>query len=85
MAGAGVGLDDLRKVLRRRGRQRGERIGDATGDATSGTSALDLRDEAEELFAQADEMLRQGDLGGYQQTIALAKAKVAEAIDALEG
>ena len=67
------------------GESTGDATDDATGDATSGTSALDLLDEAEELFAQADEMLRQGDLGGYQQTIALAKAKVAEAIDALEG
>jgi uncharacterized membrane protein (UPF0182 family) len=59
--------------------------GEATGDATGDTSAVDLLSEAEELFVQADEYLRQGDLGGYQQTIALAKAKVAEAIDALNG
>ena len=40
---------------------------------------------AEELFAQAEELLRAGDLGGYQETIRLAEDKVNEAIDALEG
>jgi hypothetical protein len=43
-----------------------------------------MLDEAQRLFAKADEQLRAGDLGGYQDTIALAKAKVAEAIDALD-
>ena len=41
--------------------------------------------EAEELFSQAEDLLRAGDLGGYQEMIALAEAKVAEAIDVLEG
>jgi len=55
------------------------------GTATGASSAIDLLDEAQDLFNQADELLRSGDLGGYQETIALAKAKVAEAIDALGG
>jgi uncharacterized membrane protein (UPF0182 family) len=55
------------------------------GSATGEPSALTLLDEAEALFSQADDLLRAGDLGRYQETIALAKAKVAEAIDALEG
>jgi uncharacterized membrane protein (UPF0182 family) len=54
------------------------------GSATGEPDALALLDEAEVLFAQAEELLRTGDLGGYQDTIALAKAKVAEAIDALD-
>jgi hypothetical protein len=54
------------------------------GSATGEPDALALLDEAQVLFAQAEELLRAGDLGGYQDTIALAKAKVAEAIDALD-
>jgi len=59
----------------------------STDDGTPAVdgSALDLLDEAQDLFDQADELLRAGDLGGYQEMLALAKAKVAEAIDALEG
>ena len=57
----------------------------ADGSPAGEPDALALLDEAEALFAQADELLRAGDLGGYQETIALAKAKVTEAIDALEG
>ena len=54
------------------------------GSATGQPDALALLDDAEELFAQAQEMLTAGDLGGYQKTIDLAKEKVAEAIDALD-
>ena len=55
------------------------------GSATGGGSALDLLDEAQDLFDQADERLREGDLAGYEEMLTLAKAKVAEAIEALEG
>ena len=55
--------------------------GPATGD---GSTALELLDEADRLFVQAEELLRAGDLGGYQATIELARAKVAQAIDALD-
>jgi hypothetical protein len=52
---------------------------------TGEPDALTLLAEAEDLFSQAEDLLRAGDLGGYQEMIALAEAKVAEAIDALEG
>lgn len=55
------------------------------GTSGGGESALDLLAEAQDLFDEADDQLRSGDLGGYQETLALAKAKVAEAINALEG
>ena len=55
------------------------------GAAVGDSDALTLLAQAEELFAQAEELLRAGDLGGYQETIRLAEDKVNEAIDALEG
>ena len=55
------------------------------GSATGDPDALTLLAEAEDLFSQAEDLLRAGDLGGYQEMIALAEAKVAEAIDVLEG
>jgi uncharacterized membrane protein (UPF0182 family) len=77
----------------------GDATGEDTGDDTSGdtsddtsddtapardATALELLAEADALFVQAEELLRAGDLGGYQQTIELARAKVAQAIDALD-
>jgi hypothetical protein len=66
----------------------GEDTGDQStvgnGSATGEADALGLLAEAEDLFSQADELLRAGDLGGYQQTVDLAKAKIAEAVDALQ-
>ena len=67
------------------GETTGDQPGADTGTTPGGDSAVDLLAEAQALFDQADELLRSGDLGGYQQTIALAKAKVAEASEALEG
>ncbi|HZI45458.1 MAG TPA: hypothetical protein VFD53_09570, partial [Ilumatobacter sp.] len=55
------------------------------GSVTGEPDALTLLAEAEDLFSQAEDLLRAGDLGGYQEMIALAEAKVAEAIDVLEG
>jgi uncharacterized membrane protein (UPF0182 family) len=49
-----------------------------------GTTARQLLSEAEDLFAEADALLRDGDLGGYQETIARAQQKVVDAIAALE-
>jgi uncharacterized membrane protein (UPF0182 family) len=66
------------------GETSGSQSSSDNGSATGGESPSDLLGEAQDLFAQADELLRSGDLGGYQQTIALAEAKVAEAIDALD-
>ena len=50
----------------------------------AGTTARQLLDEAEALFAEADTLLRDGDLGGYQATIDRAKQKVADAIAAMD-
>jgi uncharacterized membrane protein (UPF0182 family) len=54
------------------------------GSTTGEPTPLSLLDDAQELFSQADDLLKAGDLGGYQKTITEAKAKVAEAIDALD-
>jgi uncharacterized membrane protein (UPF0182 family) len=55
-----------------------------SGGTVSESDALELLSEAQVLFQQADELLRNGDLGGYQQTVELAQQKVTEAIDALD-
>ena len=49
-----------------------------------GTTARELLDEAEDLFAEADTLLRNGDLGGYQETIGRAQQKVSDAIAAID-
>ncbi len=53
----------------------------ATPDERATTAELLL--QAEELFAQADQLLRDGDLGGYQETIVRAQAFVQAALDSL--
>jgi len=39
--------------------------------------------QAESLFAEADQLLRDGDLGGYQETIVRAEAFVQAALESL--
>jgi len=53
-----------------------------TPDARADTAELLL--QADALFAEADRLLRAGDLGGYQETIARAETYVQAAIDSLQ-
>ena len=46
-------------------------------------STAELLLQAESLFAMADSLLRDGDLGAYQDTIAQAEAFVQAALDSL--
>jgi uncharacterized protein len=75
---------DQSTVEQTSGEDTGEQSTVGNGSATGEADALGLLAEAEDLFSQADELLRAGDLGGYQQTVDLAKAKIAEAVDALQ-
>lgn len=56
---------------------------DAPGQVPDDATAIELLDEAERLFAEADGLLREGDLGGYQATMDEAAALVARALDLL--
>ena len=46
-------------------------------------STAELLLQAESLFAEADQLLRDGDLGGYQETIVRAEAFVQAALESL--
>lgn len=55
--------------------------GEGTGEA--GGTPEELLAEADRLFDRADEALREGDLGRYQDLVAQARSRVSEAISAL--
>ena len=54
----------------------------ATPDERADTAELLL--QADALFAEADRLLRDGDLGGYQETIRLAETYIQAAIESLQ-
>jgi len=59
---------------------------EGTGDLdTAAEEAAELLAEADDLFDQADEALRAGDLATYQERIQEAESLVSQAIDLLEG
>jgi uncharacterized membrane protein (UPF0182 family) len=81
--GGSSGVDD-RPGTEEPGSDEGTAPDDSPGELPDDATALELLEQAEELFGVADGLLRSGDLGGYQRTMDEAATLVERALDLLQ-